>query len=265
MKHNLKVVLILTLMFLISQIIGLYVTGLSIGQKELAFGLEKPELDKETSFVYIFVLIIFVTLIALVIARFNAIRLWKVWFFISIVVVLSVSLSFLVDQKIAITLALIAAFFKIIKPNVIVHNISELFLYGGLSVLFAESLSILTASLLIILIAVYDMYAVWKSKHMIKLAKFQSKARVFTGFLIPYIEKKRERFAMLGGGDVGFPLLFASVVMIKYGAVALLIPFIVSISLLLLLIYGDNDKFYPAMPYLGAGCFAGYGLVLLIV
>lgn len=264
MKHNLKVIFILVLMFLISQLIGLYIASQSIGQEQLALGLEKPQFGEDVGFAYIFFLILIATIIALILAKFNALKLWKIWFFISIVLVLTISLSFLIEEKLALIFGLIAAYFKVIKPNIIVHNASELFLYAGLTVLFVETLNLLTVTILIVLIAVYDMYAVWKSKHMIKLAKFQTKAKVFTGFLIPYIERKKERVAMLGGGDVGFPMLFSSVAMVSLGSKALVIPFVVSLSLLLLLYYGDKNKFYPAMPYLGAGCFVGYGLALLI-
>ncbi|GAG21233.1 unnamed protein product, partial [marine sediment metagenome] len=121
--------------------------------------------------------------------------------------------------------------------------------------------SMWSISILLVIIAIYDAIAVWKTKHMIKLAKFQSKLKVFAGLLIPY---GKRRAAILGGGDIGFPLLFAAVALRTLGARALVIPVVVGVSLLLLLIYGDKNKFYPAMPYLGAGCFIGYGLSLLL-
>ena len=253
----------MVLMFFVSQLIGLYVVNASYGE-QLALGIQKPELEENTSFIYLFVVIIVVTLLSLLLARFKAIKLWKVWFFISIVVVLTVSLSFFVSVWFAVVLSLIAAFFKVIRPNVVIHNLSELFLYGGLAAIFVETLNIFSVSILIILIALYDMYAVWKSKHMIKLATFQSDLKILSGLLIPYYEKKREKIAMLGGGDIGFPLLFAGVLFLDYGWSALLVPLIVSVSLFFLLYFGDKNKFYPAMPFLGAGCFVGYGLLLLL-
>jgi len=262
MKHNSIVIFILILLFLISQFIGLYVVGLSLG-KELAFGIEKPQLEENTSFLYIFLIIIVVTLIALLLARFKAILLWKVWFFISVVLVLTISLSFFVPQEIAFLLSLVAAFFKIIKPHLLIHNMSELFLYGGIAALFVETVNIFSVSLLILLISLYDIYAVWKSKHMIKLAMFQSTLKIFSGFIVPYQEKKREKVALLGGGDIGFPLLFSGVILKEFGTRAFIIPFIVGLSLFYLLYTGEKNKFYPAMPYLGVGCFVGYGLVLL--
>jgi presenilin-like A22 family membrane protease len=122
------------------------------------------------------------------------------------------------------------------------------------------------------------MYAVWKSKHIITLAKFQTKAKVFSGLLIPYqLPKKVKnaqkekgkivhvRMAMLGGGDIGFPLLFAGVVMIKVGFIkSLLIPLFAAIALLLLMAKSSEKKFYPAMPFLTIGCLVGYALVIVV-
>ena len=44
----------------------------------------------------------------------------------------------------------------------------------------------------------------------------------------------------------------------------LVIPLFTSIALLLLLIKSQKDKFYPAMPFLTAGCLVGYGVLYLI-
>src|SRR3989344_1353847 len=130
MKHNWKATSLLVLMFLLSQFIGLYIVGFSVGE-ELAFGVEKPQFEKETSYASVFILIIIVTVIAMLLAKFKAVRLWKVWFFISVVFVLTIALSVFVNEYIAFILALFAAIFKVIKPNMVIHNLSELFIYGG--------------------------------------------------------------------------------------------------------------------------------------
>ena len=43
---------------------------------------------------------------------------------------------------------------------------------------------------LLILISVYDFIAVFKIKHMITLAKFQTKSKVFAGLFVPYRREK---------------------------------------------------------------------------
>jgi len=120
---------------------------------------------------------------------------------------------------------------------------------------------------------------------MVKLAKFQTKSNVFAGILVPYGKEKvaaggkgiirdegEGRIAVLGGGDIGFPLIFAGVVMkdlllsnleIIAFLKTLIIPIFVTAALLYLLLYGQKDKFYPAMPYLTVGCVVGYLVILL--
>jgi len=106
------------------------------------------------------------------------------------------------------------------------------------------------------------MIAVWKTKHMISMAKFQAKAKIFAGFLVPYGKNKT---AVLGGGDIGFPLLFSGVILKSSGFLeASLVVTAVTISLALLFFFGSKNKFYPAMPYLTAGCFFGYLLTFLV-
>ena len=174
-----------------------------------------------------------------------------------------ISLSAFINQGLALLASLIIAIFKVIKQNIVIHNLSELFIYGGLAAIFSQSLSIFSVSILLILISIYDMIAVWKTKHMIKLAKFQTRLKLFAGLLIPYKYKKETKTAILGGGDIGFPLLFAAAVLKSYGIKSLIIPLVTASFLLMLFIYGKKNKFYPAMPFLSIGCFLGYFLVLI--
>ena len=83
---------------------------------------------------------------------------------------------------------------------------------------------------------------------------------------------EKGKIAVLGGGDIGFPLIFAGVVMkdlmlsnpeLIGFLKTLIIPVFVSIALMYLLVSAQKDKFYPAMPYLTVGCVIGYFVVLL--
>jgi presenilin-like A22 family membrane protease len=113
---------------------------------------------------------------------------------------------------------------------------------------------------------------------MVNLAKYQIKTmKVFTGFFIPYLpkgmklsktgkgKKVKVSIAILGGGDVAFPLIFAGVVYRAVGLIpALMIIAGATLSLILLFIYSKKGKFYPAMPFLTAGCMLGWIISLLI-
>ncbi len=262
MKHNLKIIAIMTVLFLLAQFVGLYIADF-YAAKELPYDIQKPQFQERTSYISVFAAILIATFLATVLIKFNAEKLWKIWFFISVWFALLISFSAFIKQEIALLIALFVAILKVFKPNVIVHNFAEIFIYGGLAALFSHSLSIFAVSILLILISIYDMIAVWKTKHMIKLAKFQTRVKVFAGLLIPYKYKKQTKTAILGGGDIGFPLLFAATVLNFYGLKALFIPFTTGLLLVLIFIFGEKNKFYPAMPFLSNGCFLGYLFVLL--
>src|SRR3989344_3384030 len=127
---------------------------------------------------------------------------------------------------------------------------------------FIPVFNLFSISALLILISVYDYISVFKTKHMVKLAKFQTEGKIFTGLFIPY----KNKTAILGGGDIGFTLLFSGVIMKDMGLIAAaIVSIVVAVSLFGLLYYGKKNKFYPAMPPLTVGCFVGLLIVKLLL
>ena len=263
----------------------------------LPYNIERPEVkNQSTSFIYIIIAILIGTILVLLLIKFNKPLIWKSWFFITVWLTLSIAFAAFINNIIASILALVISILKLYKPNIIIQNLSEIFIYGGLAAIFVPIINLFAAFMLLILISVYDYISVFKTKHMIKLAEFQSSSKVFAGLLIPYDNtlqtahsvsslkgkssgssgkklKTASRVAVLGGGDIGFTLIFAGVVMkglllketMLIGFLkTLIIPIFVSFALLILLLKGQQNKFYPAMPVLSLGCFIGYLVVLLV-
>ncbi|MBT4151186.1 hypothetical protein HOE52_04435 [Candidatus Woesearchaeota archaeon] len=308
MKHSYRVTLILLFTFLLAQFVGLGVvynyidfdssTDNQTVFKALPFG-ERPEVEEQTSFIPLLIAILLGTGLLLLLIKFNLTWIWKAWFFIAVLASLFISFNAFIPLIIAFSLALLFTIWKILKPGFLIQTGTELFIYGGLAAIIVPLLNVMSVSILMVLIAIYDAYAVWKSKHMITLAKSQAKAKIFAGLLIPYRETrtprkislkkitsfkvknlltrikkakkkldkhpKKIRTAMLGGGDIGFPLIFAGVLLKDMGLwQALIIPFFAAAGLSYLLFFSDEKKFYPAMPFIGAACFVGLGLIYLI-
>jgi len=296
MKHTLRITLFLVALFLAAQVVGLEAVRQSIdfsalnhtgnvSYTPLMGNITRPEVQPNYSVFWIFGAIIAGTILVFILMRFRQQNVWKVWFLLSVFVTLSFCL-FALTKNIGFSMisALVFGIWKVYRPNIWVHNLTEIFIYGGLAVIFVPIMNILAGITLLLLISGYDMYAVWKSKHMIKLAKFQAKTQVFAGLFVPYkrisapkkgekVVRKKVRTAILGGGDIGFPLIFTGVVMtqliMKYGVVAgffmsLIVTICATIALLLLFLFAEKDKFYPAMPFISAGCFVGYGILVLI-
>lgn len=263
MKHNIKVTIVIAVLFFLAHFVGLFITNQFL-DADLPYGIERPEIESSVSYIPLIIAIAIATGLALLLIKFGAMKIWKLWFVFATIYLLGIAFSAFFDSGYwAIALAIILGLLKFFRPSVIIHNFTELFVYSGIAAIFAPIMGILAASILLVLISIYDAIAVWKTKHMVKMAKFQAKSKMFAGFVIPY--DKGKKTAILGGGDIGFTLLFSGVVLTQFGFYqALLVSFITMISLFLLLVYSKKDKFYPAMPYLSAGCFLGLLVSLLI-
>ena len=261
MKHTFRITFLLLFLFLVAHGVGLLVLD-AYQIREYPYGFQPPQIESTSaSLVEIFVSLIIMTALVLILIRFRARRIWKVWFLVSLVVTLLLSLAAFIPRGYALMIAAGLGLWRIFKNNVYLHNFTEMFVYGGLAALFVPILNVISISILLLVIAVYDYIAVYKTKHMVAMAKFQTKEKVFAGLFIPYQKKA----AILGGGDIGFTLLFSGVMLQQFGWWAAVIASLLSgIALLTLLLISKKNKFYPAMPYISIGCFIGYGIIILL-
>src|SRR3989344_7918187 len=204
MKHNVKITLLLVAVFLLAQMIGLFVirnyidvqrtqeTG-QITFEELPLGIERPQVEENYSFIYIMSAVIVGTALLLLLIYFKFYRIWKIWYGFAIFVALTIAFAAFMPSTPAMIVGLLLMLWKVLRPNVFIHNIGELFIYGGLAVIFVPIMNEFAAVMLLLLISIYDMYAVWKSKHMVKLAQFQTQSNMFAGFYVPYTLPKASK------------------------------------------------------------------------
>lgn len=291
MKHKIFITSVILGMFLMAQFIGLYV----VSQNAVPAFLSSDSSVQQSYGYYFFQLLMsfaFALLIFVLITKYKLKLFMRIWFFFVVFMAISLSMnaflkdmftnSFLVASMFGLGLALL----KLIRPSIIIHNATELLIYPGIATLFVQILNPLYALLLLVFISIYDMWAVWKSGLMQKMAKFQmNELKVFGGFFIPYLTKEiRDKInsakisknkkklknvklpvAILGGGDIVFPIITAGVFMLAYGIVpALYIIFGAFAGLTYLLIVSEKKKFYPAMPYISGGIFFGLLIWLLL-
>lgn len=278
-------------MFLITQFIGLYVVShYMIGGNTLPFGLQPPEITQPSQYYSLFSSIVmafvFAILIFLFLKKLRIEFILKLWFLLVIVIALSVSfLSFIPNVPYALLISLgvavLLALIKVYGRNFLVHNITEFFVYPGIAAIFVPILNVYTVIGLLILISVYDMWAVWHSGIMQKMAKYQiNKLKIFSGFFVPYISgKTRQKIknwkktisfsklkekkikvsvAILGGGDIVFPIITAGVMLQTLGLTsAILVILGATLGLTYLFFAAEKRKFYPAMPFITAGILLG--------
>jgi presenilin-like A22 family membrane protease len=288
MKHNIKITILILAMFIVTQFIGLYVVNhYSSPDNLLPYGMETPVVETSSEFYTsllpsIVVAFIFAILIFILLTKFNFSVIMKLWFFFVIMIALGITLTSFFPNvpKIsffALIFVLPLALIKTYKFNIVVHNLTELFIYPGIAAVFAPLLNIWTLIIVLILISIYDMWAVWHSGIMQKMAKYQIKElKIFAGFFIPYISKKlklkiskmsksklknqkiKANVAILGGGDIIFPIIASGVMLNAFGILgALFTIFGATLGLSYLLFAAKKKKFYPAMPFISAGIFLG--------
>ncbi len=312
MKHTVKITIILVSLFLLAQIVGLATINKYIkpivnaqGKTEIihadTFLGEQPKLqesEKKFSAIYITISVLLGTGVLFLLIKFRLGRVWKLWYFFSVWIALILSAEVFLPTVIAAVIALVLALLKIFKPNVYTHNLTEVFIYTGIAILVLPFLNLLSASILLVLISIYDFVAVWKSGHMIKLAEFQTESKLFAGLMLTYpkkdikeekrpkvkvSEEKSSKYisktkagvktAILGGGDIAFPLMFSAAIMehLIFSGVSKSMTFVftsiisltAAIALMILFIKSEQGKYYPAMPFISAGCFVGLGIIYL--
>jgi len=312
MKHTLKLTAILLLMFVVTQFIGLlviYADPLKIDVISSNGTIEqvsnpyltwiapieaKTNADFISFFAQIIIAFIFAILILFFLMRFKLKVFVKAWFFLVVLIALFISflafeklVPFAIELKVALIsafiFALIFAYLKIYKRGVLVHNFTELLIYPGISVVFVPLLNIYSILFLLVIISIYDAWAVWKSGIMQKMAKYQmNKLDIFSGFLIPYVSKKvkakmqemkkskskkkiKVNVAILGGGDIVFPIITAGVIMKSFGLIpAIFVILGATLGLAYLFFFAEKKKFYPAMPFITTGillCLALYWVI----
>jgi len=264
---------------------------INVSVYNLPYGMNPPqEATPNSSLISIMIAIAIGVVLIIGLMKIKAEMFIRLWFFAIITIALGITINSFIQNipysaLIALIISLPLSIIKVFKRNILVHNLTELLIYPGIAAIIVPLLNVNVSVLLLIFISVYDVYAVWHAGFMQKMAKYQmNQVKVFGGLLVPYIrkgdrailEKAREKskkllkkvkvsMAILGGGDIAWTMIFAGVVFSSLGLIPALITVIgTTLSLSALFYFSEKGRFYPAMPFLTAGCFISLGLVYLL-
>lgn len=312
-------------MFVITQFIGLFVISVYLHpENSLPFNMQPPEeINPNDPGIFFSIFIAFAIAIGLffILTSINAEKLIRFWFFAVTALAIGLTLKalffsgfrdILIENPIPILsfiapqisifsmilffiICLPLAYIKIFKRDIFVHNLTELLIYPGIAAVFIPILNIFGIIILLLAISIYDIWAVWHSEFMQKMAHYQiNTLRFFTGFFIPYANKKEKEkirllkdkyrnssekllqnkfreakikvnLAILGGGDIIFPIITAGIFYKYMGLIpALIITLSATISLLYLFVFAKKGKFYPAMPFLSSGMYIGMVIIWIV-
>lgn len=155
------------------------------------------------------------------------------------------------------------------------------FLVAGVSSLWGLIIGVWASVGFLVVFAIYDYIAVYKSKHMVSLAKVAMDDRlpllfVFPGEkgvkikdlkLGPSGEKGEKKVLLLGFGDMVFPAIMV-VSSAIYGRTELLqfmlFPLVGAVIGMFFLMFTKMEKPAPGLPMINAGAVSGFLLVFLL-
>lgn len=142
------------------------------------------------------------------------------------------------SEPIPLILVALLIFWWLWKPSVLSQDTLMVLGIAGMGSVLGLALKPEILIPLLVIFSIYDFIAVYKTKHMVRMAKEMIAQRAILGFVIPpslfgFKEslvgiQPGGKFLVLGGGDIVFPLLF-SVSLIPQGILSTIIVAIFSV------------------------------------
>jgi len=243
--------------------------------------IEKIILPQISFWIFIFYFLL-TTLFILLMVRFVKIKKEKGILF-KILFILAVFLGGLLCLEpwlagpfpLIIIIALIFWWWK--SPTILNQNILIILGIAGVGSTLGLSLQPLIVAALLIIFSIYDFIAVYKTKHMIEMARGMIEAGAILGFVVPKeisefkigLKEVRAggRFLILGGGDAAFPLILCASLIPQGLANSVIVAFFSLIGLLASFWLFSSQKLrqpIPALPPIALFSIIGYLITFLI-
>lgn len=164
--------------------------------------------------------------------------------------------------------------------NVLVHDIAMVVAIAGIAAVVGITITPSVGVVALVVLSFYDIIAVYKTKHMVRMAEGMIRSGAVFGFIIPNTFKKffasrreaRARvgtdFMMLGSGDIGLPAIFVASLVRQSLPEACIVAVFVMLGLFathLLFVGQTNRKPMAALPPIATMTMLGYVVALLII
>ena len=185
--------------------------------------------------IYFFIVIVVLSIVLFVIPMSVLKKVFRAIFAVLFAWGVFIALVFWLPLVPAVIVAAVVGVLWMLTPRIWLHNLAMLLAMASLGAVFGRMISPWTAMILLLIIAVYDFFAV-RFGYMLWLADKLSTINTLPAFFIPrFISEWKDSlsdksvadmaelkptdrdFSILGGGDIGFPVLLASSVYFAYG------------------------------------------------
>ena len=246
--------------FLLAHAVGIYVAVSLLVDSQPRF----IRVDISTADFLIFVAILLMVIFFM--TFFKTRRLFYKAFLILIIflgtqTVFSVFLGTLYSYLAAI--ALLGSLF--VFRRLFLQNLAVSLAIAGIGGVIGWSFTPMTAVILLAAFSIYDIIAVYKTKHMVKMAEGMIKAGAIFGLVI--VTKKPRDFMILGSGDILLPLILSATVAIYSITGAVIISLFAAVGLFVThLLFSNQKQRKPmaALPPIATLSIIGYLISILI-
>lgn len=243
----------------------------------------QPKIEVTPSFFYQFILstafavAIILLIIRLIKSGFKKRVLFRAIFLLAFFFGSLLFFEVWLGEPMALILLLFLIFLWLKMPNIFTHDLLLISGMAGLGSFLGLGLTPEAVAILLVIFSVYDVIAVYKTKHMVKMAKEMTEAGALPGLILPSrvselntpLEKISlgGNFLILGGGDIVFPLFF-SVSALQGGIIkSVIIALFATLGLLAsfwIFFQQKERRAIPALPPIALFSIIGYLFSLLI-
>ncbi|MBO3808579.1 MAG: hypothetical protein FGF50_03170 [Candidatus Brockarchaeota archaeon] len=239
---------------------------------------ENPE--NPVNILYLMLTIVAVFIIILIIVRLRLEILFKGLFYFSAFTVLTITISVILpDSTVWLGVSILASASILVLLNRFykwyVADAVGVFLSASIAAWFGASLAPPVLTILLLLMAVYDYFAV-RSGGMVSLAEKTLKMNLPTMVMSPVKEVPRDlktsngerRGAFLGLGDLAFPNMLTVSTFLETGnPIAALMVLSCSVAGLIIVLYAVRrfKRPQPGLPYIGLGAALGWVALKFLV
>ncbi|AAT43331.1 presenilin family intramembrane aspartyl protease PSH [Picrophilus oshimae] len=197
-------------------------------------------------------------------------------FFVSAIIAGIVSTSLIEYFSIILFITGLFAYLLIFHNEWYIMDAAGFLMVSGAAAVFGTFLNPYYAMVLLIAFAIYDYVSVYKTKHMVTLARAAVDNSYPLLFVMPsksglklqnltFDNRGENNVLMLGFGDMAIPeILIVSSYIFDQRLIFIILPLAGAIMALIVLFFFNNGKPAPGLPYINTGVIAGFLLSLLI-
>ncbi len=284
MKNKINSEIFGVALFILSSLLSLYLGSNLIGIP----GIEEE--SNQITVIFVLYYIVFIVLFTFIIiyavkkhakimkAVFTVIIIYMI-FVVSSIISAVVSTNLIEYYIIIIAMTGIFAYALLFKNEWYVTDAAGFIMIAGAAAILGILLKTYIALVLLVVFAVYDYISVYKTKHMVSLAKAAVDNQFPLMFMLPsdsHLEMNNLKFdnrgssnvIMLGFGDMAIPEIFiVSASVYNYNHFILFAGLTIAgaIAALLFLFYFNHGKPAPGLPYINSGVIMGFLIALLIL